>query len=111
MKSLTFHINDEIAYECDRQTTLDTSQLGFLDKMDSDMNRGFKINGQLCSEPDLKQRARFVTMNLLKALQQDNQSVIAASCAYLTQRLPALVEIHIKRQQNNPIEIEFVEEH
>ena len=110
MKKLTIFANDQIAYEYDKDITLEQGQLAFLDKVDSDMDRGIKIQGKLISSPDSKQRATFVAMNLIRALQQDNQPIIYSSCAYLANRFPRLVEVHAN-DQGNTVNIELVEEH
>jgi len=110
MKTLGIFTNEQLAYECDRSNELDDKQLAFLDKMDQDMDRGFKIHGELINKPDVNQKATFVAMNLLKALRQQDQAKIAVSCAYLSQRLPGVVEVHA-RDQENRIHIEFIEEH
>jgi hypothetical protein len=110
MKLLTIFANDNIVYEHDRDKVLDERQIAFLDKMDGDMDRGIKIQGELITHPDTKQRATFVAMNLLKALKQENNAIIAASCTYLAQRLPALIEVRAK-DQGDGLTIELVEEH
>ena len=110
MKKLTVYINDQVAYDYDKETALEDKQLVFFDKMDSDMARGRKIQGELIANPDISQRATFVAMNLIRALQQDNQPIILASCAYLANRLPALVEVHA-RDQGSTVNIELVDEH
>lgn len=110
MKMLTVYVNDQVAYEYDKATSIDEQQMEFFDKMDGDMERGIKIQGEMIANPDIKQRATFVAMNLIRALQQDNQPIISASCAYLANRLPALTELHA-RDQGNTVNIELVEEH
>lgn len=110
MKTLTIYANDQVAYEYDKETEVDERKAGFFDAMDRDMDRGVKIQGKLIANPDARQRATFVAMNLIRALQQDNQPIILASCAYLASRLPALIEVHA-RDQGSTVNIEFVEEH
>ena len=110
MKKLTVFVNDQTVYEYDREITFEERQLAFLDNMDSDMDRGIKIHGELITSPDSKQRATFVAMNLFKALQQDNQAVISASCAYLANRHPALIEVHAN-DYGSTVKIELIEEH
>ena len=110
MTNLSIMINDQLAFEYDRSTKLDDKQLAFLDKMDSDMDRGFKIHGELINKPDIKQKATFVAMNLLKALKQDDHAKMTVSCAYLISRLPHAIELHA-RDQGGRINIEFIEEH
>ncbi|MFW2374735.1 MAG: hypothetical protein ACN4GM_16535 [Gammaproteobacteria bacterium] len=92
-KYLTLFINDQSVFEYERENSLEDKQRAFFDKMDSDMGRGIKIHGAFIAEPDNEHRAKFVAMNLIKALQQDNEAVIEASCAYLVNRRPELIEI------------------
>ena len=110
MKIFTLFINDQVAHECDREMVLKPEQLKFLDKMDADMDRGVKIHGELIASPDDRQRATFVAMNLIKALQQDNDAAKFVSCAYLVTRLSGLVEVRAGDQENT-ISIELIEEH
>lgn len=110
MNKLDIVVNDRLVYECDRSTRLDDQQLEFLDKMDQDMDRGFRIHGETISQPDMKQKATFVAMNLLKALKQEDQAKTAVACAYIRQRLPGVIEVHA-RDLGDRIHIEFVEAH
>ena len=110
MNTLSIYINDELAYEYDRTTTLNDQQQEFLDKMDADMARGLKVGGELISAPDTRQRATFVALNLIKGLQQEDEARIAVACAYLSSRMPHVVETHA-RDQGDRVAIEFVEEH
>jgi len=109
MNKLAVLINNEIVFEYDRAMTLKDQQLAFLDRMDADMERGIKIRGELSVNPDSQQRAEFVAMNLIKALQQDNEALISASCAYLVNRHPALSEVHAN-DDDNAVKIELIEE-
>ena len=110
MNTLSVFINDQLAFEYDRSTELADDQQAFLDRMDRDMDRGLKIHGELMNEPNARQKATFVAMNLLKALQQEDATRIRVSCAYLSSRLPHVVEVHA-RDQGRRIDIEFIEEH
>jgi hypothetical protein len=109
MSKLAVFINNEIVFEFNRDLTFSDQQLAFLDKMDSDMNMGIKMHGELLTNPDSQQRATFVAMNLIKALQQDNEAVKSSSCAYLVSRMPALVELHAN-DHGNTVKIELIEE-
>ena len=68
------------------------------------------MNGEMMAEPDTRQMATYVTMNLIRALQQEDHAKVAVSCAYLAMRLPNVVEVHT-RDEDNRIAIEFVEAH
>ena len=110
MKTLSLYINNELAYEYDRATLLSDSQQAFLDKMDADMARGIRVSGETISEPDQHQRATFITLNLIRAMQQEDEAKIAVSCAYLASRLPHVVEVRAS-DQDGGIGVEFIEEH
>ena len=107
MGKLSVYINNEVVYDFDKEHALEEQQRSFLDKMDDDMERGIKIKGELLTNPDNKQRATFVSMNLIKAIQQDNDAIIFASCAYLANRDPELTEVHAN-DHDGSVKIEFI---
>ena len=110
MSNLTVFVNEQVVFEYDRSTSLSDEQLSFLDKMDADMDRGFRIFGEQLMNPDVQQKATFVVLNLIRALKQEDEAKIAVSCAYLSHRLPHAVEIHA-RDGEGRINVEFVDEH
>jgi len=109
MNNLMLFVNDKAVFEYDRNTVLNDEQLGFVDKMDKDMDRGIKIRGELFAVPDSQQRATFVAMNLIKALQQENQASAAVSCAYLSTRMPSLLAVHVSDDEGL-VKVELMEE-
>jgi len=109
MNKLAILVNDEIVFEFDRDLIFEDQQLAFLDQMDSDMESGIKIHDELLVDPDSQQRATFIAMNLIKALQQGNEAAISASCAYLVNRFPVLIEVHAN-DHGNTVKIELIEE-
>lgn len=109
MNNLEILVNNEIVFEFDRNYFIEEEQLVFLDKMDADMDKGIKIHGELLMNPDSQQRATFVSMNLIKALKQDNAAIRTASCVYLINRYPKLTEVHVN-DDDNRINIELIEE-
>ena len=109
MNKLSILINEQTAYEHDKTNELTDAQLEFLDKMDTDLDRGFKIRGDLISEPDTQQRATFIAMNLIRAIMQEDMAKIQVSCAYLSNRLPELSEVHA-RDDDGQVKIELVED-
>lgn len=90
---LTVVINDQAVIEYDRRKPLVSRQQSFLDRMDRDMDRGIALDGHQESSPDLLARARFVANSLVQALEAQNDSVAAATCAYLALRLPELKQV------------------
>ena len=109
MNKLVIFINNEVVYEYDRVVMLEVEQSSFLDKMDNDMKVGIKIQSELLENPDDLQRATFIAMNLIKALRQNNDATVFATCAYLVNRLPELIEVHANDYEDS-IKIEFIEE-
>ena len=109
MNKLVVFVNNEIVFEFDRDLTFEDQQLAFFDRMDSDMESGIKMHGELLLNPGSQQRATFVAMNLIKALQQGNEAVKSASCAYLVNRHPALIEVHANDHADT-VKIELIEE-
>jgi len=107
MSKVLLLVNGSVAFDFDKDITLEDGELEFLNKMDYDMDKGVKINGELFAEPDTQQRNIFVAMNLIRALQQDNQAVVTASCAFIVNRLPALEEIHVSDHETG-IKVEFI---
>ena len=90
---LTVVIDGQAVIEYDRRKPLVSRQQSFLDRMDRDMDRGIDLDGHQQVSPDLLARARFVANSLLQALQAQNDSVAAATCAYLALRLPELKQV------------------
>lgn len=108
MNKLVIFVNNEVVFEFNTELSLEDEQVIFLDKMDSDMQAGIKIKGELIVEPDKQQRQTFIAMNLIKALQQENDSAVYSSGAYLISRNPELTEVHAN-DGSDTVKIEFIE--
>lgn len=91
-------LNGQAAIEYDRRKPLASRQQLFLDHMDRDMDGGFSLEGRQEVSPDLLTRARFVATSLVQALEAENDSVAAATCAYLALRLPKLKQVRADRK-------------
>jgi len=93
-------IHGESQIEYDRTKQLPAKQLEYLDIMDSKMSQGILLNGSTIAEPDLVQRAQFVSMQLIAAIMDSNDQLIAASCAYLATRLTDLKQLKVDDNYN-----------
>jgi len=93
-------VNGESQIEYNRDRPLPAKQLEFLDIMDSKMTQGIVLSGSTIAAPDLVQRAQFVSMQLIAALIDGNDQLIAATCAYLANRLPDLKRLKVNENYN-----------
>lgn len=90
---LVVTLNGQPVVEYDRNKRLPGHQRQFLDRMDQDMDAGVQVGDEWYAEPDMNQRAKFVAMHLVQALVKDDEQTIAATCAYLANRLPELKQV------------------
>ena len=104
---LIISLNGTSAIEYDRSVRLPGHQRQYLDKMDADMDPGIELGGEFIAEPDQMQRAQFVAMYMVQALIDEQDAMIAASCAYLANRLPDLKQVRAE-EKNDLIEFDLV---
>ena len=95
---LVILLNGESQLQYDRSKPLLDQQREFLDKMDGELKRGITINNQNIDRPDLQQRAQFVALNLIQAIQNSEEQKAAAMCAYLAVFLPDLKQVKAEQQ-------------
>ncbi len=86
-------VNGEAQIEYHRGRPLEQAQRAYLDRMDEQMDAGIQLGGVALARPDALQRAQFVAVQLIQALQTGNEALVAAGCAYLASRLPDLTQI------------------
>ena len=112
---LVILLNGASQLQYDRRKLLPDQQLAFLDKMDVEMQRGITVNNQDIDHPDIQQRAQFVALNLIQAIQNGEEQKAAAMCAYLAVFLPDLKQVKAEQQAEGMFidlvfDKEFVEE-
>lgn len=100
-ESMVVLLNGEALIEYDRTKPLVEKQRQYLDRMDSQMDEGITLGNEAIANPDKQQRAQFVAFTLVTALQNDNESVIAAMSSYLAQRYPDLKQVKADTDQNS----------
>ncbi len=109
---LTVLINDEPHLEYDRGKRLPKSQQAYLGRMDERMDAGIQLGGIRVNSPDTLQRAQFVAIQVIEGLQDGNESLIAATCAYLASRMPDLTQVKAKLvEEGYSVELVFDEPH
>ncbi len=89
-------LNGESQLEYDRGKGLPHDQLQALDQMDHKMNAGINLDGKAIADPDPLQRAQFVALQLAQAVASGNETMAAATCTYLAQRVPELQQVDVK---------------
>ncbi len=86
-------LNGTLQLEYHRDKPLPEAQRQYLDRMDHIMDSGIELGGVKIAAPDHLQRAQFVANGLIQSLHDDNESLAAASCAYLATRIPELRQV------------------
>ena len=108
MSKLVAVIDGESEIEYDRSVDLPDHQRDYLDKMDAKMNEGIPLGQGNIFAPQMEQKAQFVADQLVMAIQSNNEALIAASMAYLANRLPDLKQVLAEKQQDGEIKITLV---
>ena len=106
-------LNGTAQIEYNRDISLPDKQRDYLDRMDQDMDAGIQLGNQYLETPNQIQRAQFIALQLVQALLVDNEQHIAASCAYLADRLSDLKQVKAVTKPDGAIGIEliFTEDH
>lgn len=86
-------VNGEALFEYDRTKILPEQQKQYLDRMDQKMEAGIQLGDENVVNPDQQQRAQFVALTLLNAIEKDDEASIAAMSAYLAVRYPDLKQV------------------
>jgi hypothetical protein len=67
----------------------------FFDRMDRDMDAGWKMGPVFVEQPDRYQRAQIVAGRLSLAIERDNPGMVQAMAGYILSRLPEVSRIHV----------------
>lgn len=95
----------------DRSVALPHKQQVYLDDMDKKMAAGFELSGDIITNPDQQQKAQFVALNLVNALQQEDDQMAIILFTYLVNRLSDLKQVKAKIQDmgsGQKIGVEFI---
>jgi len=100
-------LNDEVVIEYDRNKEQSHHQLLFLEKMNTDMEKGITIGGEHIQHPDENDRIHYVAMKLIEGILTGNEALTTVLCAYITNRYDALLEIKAQ-QEGGQIVMTFI---
>jgi len=92
----------------DRNNPLPEEQQRSLEKMDKKMDQGISFGTQTFSTPGMQERAQYIANMLITALNEKNDPLAAATCAWLAVRMPDLQQVKSKmKDDHNMIELIF----
>ena len=97
---LCVEINGKDVFKYEKSPRLPGKKRQILDNIDRSLDDGIEINGNYINGPDKMQRAQYVSMNLLHALETDNERLVSSSCDYLVTRLSELSLIKVVENGN-----------
>ena len=107
-KVMAVLLNGTAQIEYNREVALPERQRDYLDRMDQDMDAGIQLGNRYIDTPDQIQRAQFIALHLIQSLLVDNEQHIAASSAYLADRLPDLKQVKAVTKPDGAIGIDLV---
>lgn len=79
----------------------------FFDKMDRDMDAGWKIGPEFIEHPDKKARAQIAADKLATAIQNENDTLVSLMAGYIVTRLPGVEAVNID-MNGEPLNTEFI---
>lgn len=106
-----FLMGDQEVLTYDRSQDLPEQQRNYIDKMDEHMDEGFDLAGSFIKQPDLDQKTKFVALNLVYALQKEDDQTAIMMFTYLVNRMPDLKQAKAKVQEGETgtkIGVEFI---
>lgn len=105
---LVIYRNSEQVYRFDKREGLARMQFAYVQRMDADMDRGIRLDGERILDPDHAQRTRFILGQLLEAVSVNDSRGIAMLCRWLAQHVPLLDAIRIEDDGDDyRVELEY----
>lgn len=104
---LAIVVNDELMMEYHRDVELDDNKKSYLEKLDSKFDQGIELGGQPVPNPNLQQRAQYMTLSLMEGFLYKDDKMTAVSLAWLATRMPDLKQV-IAEVDHNGTKFELV---
>jgi len=95
-ETMAVMLNGAVQLEYHRDRTLTAAQSQYLESMDARMAHGINLGGQMIRNPDIKQKAQFVALQLYFALKAGHAQQSGAMCSFLALRLPNLKQVKLQ---------------
>jgi len=93
MSKLAVLVNDQLTLEYDRAKPLAQDQTEYLEKLDKKFDQGIELQGEQIEQPDIQQRARYMTLSLMEGIIYQEDAKTAVSLAWIATRLPELKQV------------------
>ena len=102
---VSLNSNKVLEYFRDRELT--KKQIQDLEKAEQKLTRGIHFAGKFISSPTPQEKAVFMANQLAIALDEDNETAVAISCAYLATRYPDLKQLKLTNHEGR-LSIELI---
>jgi len=90
---LAIVVNDKLMMSYDRSVELPEKQQQYLQKLDIKFEQGIQLQEVDIPSPNMEQRAKFMAFSLMEGILYQEDSMAAASMAWLANRLPDLKQL------------------
>ena len=93
MSILAIVVNDQLTLQFDRSKELPQNQQLHLDKLDIKFAQGIELQGEKIDNPDIQQKAKYMSLSLMEGIMYQEDDKAAVSMAWLATRLPDLKQV------------------
>ena len=107
MSMLAVVVNDELMLEYHRDIPLDDNKHNYLNSLDAKFDKGIELDGEQLSNPNLQQRAQFISMSMMEGIMYKDEKMASVSLAWLALRMPDLKQV-IAQVDHNGTKFELV---
>ncbi len=100
-------LNKNKVLEYHRNRPLNDKQIDDLNKTDCKLSLGIQLGDQIIEHPTDSDKAVFMSIRLVEALNEDKDPIVAISCAYLATRFPLLKQLRATNDDHQ-ISVELI---
>ncbi len=109
---LAIVINDQLRLQYDRSKQLPEHQQQYLVNLDNKFSKGLELQGEKIDNPNIEQKARYMSLILMESILYKEDSKAAVCLAWLATRLPDLKQLKaIVDDQETQFELVFDREY
>ncbi len=109
---LAIVINDQLKLQYDRSKQLPEHQQQYLSNLDNKFTKGLELQGEKIDDPNIEQKARYMSLILMESILYKEDSKAAVCLAWLATRLPDLKQLKaIVDDQGTQFELIFDREY